>query len=178
MSTYAHIVSGVVVEIITPSAPVGQCYTAAFVATLVDVTAVSPQPQPGWTATETAGVWTFAAPAAPPGPTLAQQAAAAMSAGLAIASTSTPALNGTFDVSASAQDHMQAEMIALLNSGGTTFADGTTSVVWPDMAGVNHTFTAVQARALFLAAGAYVAALFKVINGTLVALPPASAMIA
>ena len=177
MSTYAHIVSGVVVEIITPSAPIGQCYTAAFVATLVDVTAVSPQPQPGWTATETAGVWTFAAPVAPV-PTVAQQAAAAMSAGLAIASTSTPALNGTFDVSASAQDHMQAEMIALLNSGGTTFADGTTSVVWPDMAGVNHTFTAVQARALFLAAGAYVAALFKVINGTLTALPPASAMIA
>jgi hypothetical protein len=73
---------------------------------------------------------------------------------------------------------MQAEMIALLNSGGTTFADGTTSVVWPDMAGANHTFTAAQARALFLAAGAYVAALFKVINGTLPALPPASAMIA
>ena len=172
MTTYARIVSGAVFETFVTTQPI----TDFFPASAGWVACPDGTPQ-GSIATETAGVWTFAAPVAPV-PTLAQQAAAAMSAGLAIASTSTPALNGTFDVSASAQDHMQAEMIALLNSGGTTFADGTTSVVWPDMAGVNHTFTAVQARAFFLAAGAYVAALFKVINGTLVALPPASAMIA
>jgi hypothetical protein len=173
MSTYARIVAGAVFETFSTTLPITDFFPTA--AGWVPCPDGTPQ---GSIATETAGVWTFTAPPVPPPPTVAQQAAAAMSAGLAIASTSTPALNGTFDVSASAQDHMQAEMIALLNSGGTTFADGTTSVVWPDMAGVNHTFTAVQARALFLAAGAYVAALFKAMNGTLAALPPASAMIA
>lgn len=65
MSTYANIMHGAVAEIITPPAPIAECYSPAFVAGLVDVSAVTPAPQPGWTATETAGAWTFAAPVAP-----------------------------------------------------------------------------------------------------------------
>lgn len=104
--------------------------------------------------------------------TLAQQAQASLAAPLAITSASAGLSSVPFAVNSESQSHMQAEMIALLNSGGTTFADGTSSLVWPDASGVNRTFNLGQAKALFLAAGAYVAALYKCINGTLTTLPP------
>jgi hypothetical protein len=63
---YAHIQSGIVTELFTP--PVGttiaECFHADLVTQFVDVTAAPPQP--GWTATETNGAWSFAAPVAPP----------------------------------------------------------------------------------------------------------------
>jgi hypothetical protein len=130
-----------------------------------------------------ASAWTVSAgaiiAATPPAPSLAQQTAKAMIAGLAITSTSKPALNGIYDVSAASQAHFSAEMIALLNIGGQTFADGTTSVEWPDMASppVKHTFSAVEFKAFGLAVGAYTAALYKCVNGTLATLPAASAAI-
>jgi hypothetical protein len=173
MSTYALVFNGAIVQIDPATFPVNPALSWTG-----DISAVTPAPQVGWAATETGGVWTFTAPPAPPAPTLAQQAAAAMSAGLAITSTSTPALNATYDVGTSAQNHMQAEMISLLASGGALFADGTATVAWPDMMGAIHTFTAAEAKAFFLAAGAYVAALFKVQNGTLTTLPAATATIA
>ena len=69
-------------------------------------------------------------------------------------------------------------MIAILYSGGTSFADGSGTVTWPDMSGVNHTFTAAEFKLFALAVGGYVAALFKCINGTLTTLPAATATIA
>jgi hypothetical protein len=58
MSVYARIQGGSVAELFTPpvGVPVSACFNGAL--TWVDVTSVSPAPQPGWT--YTAGV--FAAP--------------------------------------------------------------------------------------------------------------------
>lgn len=112
--------------------------------------------------------------------TLPQQASNALYAGVEITSTSTPALNGLYPVDAATQSHLQAEMISLLVSGGTAFADGSTSVVWPDMASpkVNHTFTAAEFKLFATAIYAYVAALYKVVNGSSTTIPPASVTIA
>jgi hypothetical protein len=44
----------------------------------VDVSAVTPAPQVGWSAVETGGVWAFTPPAAPAGPTIEVQAQAAL----------------------------------------------------------------------------------------------------
>lgn len=145
--------------------------------------------------TDTAGVYSFKAadgtaltlpttlapyvvpPVVPsPGAALAAEAGAAFAAGLAITSTGTPALNGTYAIDPATQAHIQAEVISiLLNS---TFADGSTTVVWPDMAGNTHTFGSIAEFKQFAAAvAAYVAALFKVGNGTLTTLPAATATI-
>jgi hypothetical protein len=143
--------------------------------TWVDVSAVSPPPRAGWSAVQTAGVWTFAAPAEPI-LTLAQQAMAALSAGLAVTSTGTPALNGAYAVDAATQSRIQAELIAILLNG--TFADGTTSVAWPDVSGATHDFASVDGFKTFASAvSAYVAGLYKCINGTATALPAATATI-
>lgn len=170
MSTWALIVSGVVHEV-TAVDPAGR-----FAPDMVwrDVSAVSPQPQPGWTFDGTA----YHPPAAPPAPTLAQQAATAISAGLTITRSSTPALDATYAVNDTTQSHIQAEMIALLVSGNAAFADGTASVAWPDIAGATHAFTIAEFKPFALAVGAYVAALYKVMNGTLTTLPSASVTIA
>jgi hypothetical protein len=115
----------------------------------------------------------------PPGwpASLAEQATARLSAGLAITSTATPSLSATYAVDNAAQAHIQAEIISILLNG--SFADGSASVAWPDTAGVIHSFAGVAAFKDFAAAvSAYVAALFKVINGTSTALPAATATIA
>lgn len=73
MSMFALTLNNTVVQIDAATFPV-----AAPLVWTSDISAVSPEPQPGWSAVETAGAWTFAAPAAPPGPTLAQQAQTAL----------------------------------------------------------------------------------------------------
>jgi hypothetical protein len=63
MATYARLQqidnANIVVELITPPAGVaiGNMFTPQFVATLIDVTQVVPQPQIGWIYTNT-GTWT------------------------------------------------------------------------------------------------------------------------
>jgi hypothetical protein len=167
---FALIINGTVVQTAAAEFPVNPALT------WVDISTVSPAPQPGWTYSG----GTFAAPVVPPLPaqTLAQQAAAAISAGLTVTSTSNPALNGTYACDATAQSHLMAEMIALLNSSGATFADGTASIVWPNITGSLHTYTPAQFQPLALAIGAYVSALYKCINGVLATLPPAAVTIA
>jgi hypothetical protein len=144
--------------------------------------------------TDTAGVYSFKTAAgvalnvpttlqpyvvpAPPAPTLAQQAATALAFSCIITSPALGLTSAPFAIDAASQSHMQAEMIALLNSGGATFADGSASVVWPDASGVNHTFTAAQAKTLFLTVGSYVSALYKCQNGTLGTLPANPVVIA
>lgn len=66
MSTYAAILDGRVAEIITPPAPIEDCYSPEFVAGLIDISVADPMPAPGWLATMSADHWTFAAPP-PPG---------------------------------------------------------------------------------------------------------------
>lgn len=67
MKIYARIVDGAVFEIINPMSdengeeiPIEQRFTPEFVASLVDITGVSPFPAQGWSAKNAGGVWTFA----------------------------------------------------------------------------------------------------------------------
>jgi hypothetical protein len=68
MSIYALISNNTVTELFTPPAgfTLAQCFTPSTVARFVDVSALSPQPAPGWRATPTNGVWVFSAPVAAP----------------------------------------------------------------------------------------------------------------
>ena len=86
---YARIQNGAIAELVNPPAgfTLAQSFTPAFVAQCVGVTNETPAPQAGYIATKTNGVWSFAAPPAPPAPTLARQSTAAHNAGLTIAST-------------------------------------------------------------------------------------------
>jgi hypothetical protein len=70
MKTYARIVSGAVFEIIDPvsdasgnEVPIDERFTPEFVATLVDITDVSPRPDQHWSATQSGQTWTFSPPA-------------------------------------------------------------------------------------------------------------------
>ncbi len=56
---FALIFGGQVIETVAASFPVNSALT------WVDVSAATPVPQAGWSATETTGAWAFAAPAAP-----------------------------------------------------------------------------------------------------------------
>jgi hypothetical protein len=172
MAAWARIDGGAVVELIGFD-PTGRFNPAMI---WVDITNTTPAPLSGWSATESGGVWTFAAPPAPPPPSLAQQATAAMSAALVATSTGTPALSATYAVDPTTQDHIQAETISILLNN--TFADGTATLAWPDTTGAVHSFASVaEFKAFAGAVSAYVAALFKVINGTLTTLPAAVATI-
>jgi len=172
MAPYPLVVGGLVADL-QPEAftvPAGAAWGP-------DVSGMTPVPRVGWAAAQSDGAWTFSAPAVP-APGLAQQAQAAVMAGLTVTSASAPALDGTYACDPQSQSHFQAEMIALQYSGGTAFADGTATVAWPDVRGAVHTFAPAQFTAFALAVGAYVAALFKCMNGTATALPPATATIA
>jgi hypothetical protein len=172
MQTYAIIENGTVVNIVDyasqpatppPGFPEGTIAVAANGA------------GPGWTYANGALV---APPAADPAPlSLAQQAQMAMGLGFAVTSTGSPSLNATYPVDPQTQALISAELLAVLVNG--TFADGTTSLNWPDSTGTLRTFPSVAEFKIFAAAcGAYVATLYKVINGTLTSLPPPSVTIA
>lgn len=108
--------------------------------------------------------------------TPAQQAIAALGQGLTIVSTSTPALNGRYAVDPSTCNNIQAEMLSLLVTGN--FADGSATVPWPTTSPNDaRTFDIPQFRSFALAIAAYVATLYKVINGSVTTLPPATATI-
>lgn len=65
--------------------------------------------------------------------------------GLTLTSTGTPTLNGTYSCTGLSAAGLQAEANALMLSGTTpVFADGTTSLNWPDSKGAGHTFTPAQ----------------------------------
>ena len=87
----------------------------------------------------------------------------ALAAGLTITSTSTSSLNGTYLCDPTTTSQINAEVSAILLNG--TFADGTTSIAWPDASGNFHTMTIAQFKNVATAIGSYVSALIKVIKG-------------
>lgn len=109
--------------------------------------------------------------------TLAQQAAAALSAPLTITSAILGLVEVPFAIDNMTQDHINSEINSILLNGA--FADGTASVSWPDAttSSINHAWTIAQFKVFASAAGAYVAALYKCINGTLGTLPSNSVMV-
>lgn len=94
---------------------------------------------------------------------LQQQAQAMLAAGCQVVSSGTPALSGTYPTDAASQAHINAEATSILLNG--TFTDGTSSIVWLDVAGDPHTFSIAQFKTLATALAAYVTACLKVING-------------
>lgn len=106
----------------------------------------------------------------PPPLTLPQQAGQLLSTGIILTCVSVPALNGQYACDAQATQFIQAEMISIFAS--SKFADGGTTLDWPDTSGVIHTFPNVDEFKLFaVAVGNFVSACQKVINGTSTTLP-------
>ena len=112
----------------------------------------------------------------PPTPTLAQQAQAAISAGFAVTSTSTPALNGTYACDDAHQARINRVQGFIAANG--KFPNGLTSLPWPDITGAVHEFSSTAEFTAFASAVAdYVMALDAVIMGISTTLPPAKATI-
>ena len=110
----------------------------------------------------------IAAPVPPP-LTLTQQAAALLAGTVTVTSTSTASLYSVYTISQLDQDHLDAEVTSILLNG--TFADGTTSIVWPDSSNVTHTFTVAQFKTFASALASFVANCIKVIKGISTTLP-------
>jgi hypothetical protein len=181
MTVYARVANGVVAELFTMPAnspfTISQMFNAALV--WADVTNVSPQPQVGWVATPWSNNkgYTFAAPPAPPAPTPAQQAQAALTAGLAVNSTSTPALNGTYAIDPTSQ--MKINSVALYVAVNQKFPGGATSYPWLTMSGTASTFPSIAEFDAFATAVAdYVAQLDMIIATGAGTLPASSVTIA
>ncbi len=165
MSIFALVGGGRICELAAAEFPVNSSFT------WVDVTTVSPAPEVGWSY---AG-GTFTAPPAPPAPTLAQQAAAAVSAGLTLTLSGTLTLPATlFPTDATTQGKL-ADMSAMAARGVLPL--GATAYPMKDSAGLWHQFNAAQYQAVAGAIAAYAAALILIADGNplgVTALPSAS----
>jgi hypothetical protein len=117
----------------------------------------------------------IAAPPPPP-PTLAQQAQAALAAGVALVSTSTAALDGTYAIDSESRSDMMAEMIALMANG--TFTNGTTTLAYADAGGTMHSFPVTQFKAFATGVGGLVGALKAIIKTNTGPLPATTLTIA
>jgi hypothetical protein len=179
MSKYARIANGKVVEFFSPPAGItlAQCFHPKVAAQFVDVTNAAPPPQLGWVATQSGSSYTFAEPAAPPAPTLAQQAQKALAKGLTISSKSTPALNGTYNISPGSQQKMNA--VALYIAVNQKFPGGSLTFPWLDVSGTSHIFLNTPEFFAFATAVAdYVAQLDMIIATGAGTLPASSVTIA
>jgi hypothetical protein len=167
MSIFAEISGGAVTNVAVAAAA-AQLPAGAW----AQIDALTPMPGIGWGATETSGAWTFTAPIAP-ALTLAQQAAAALAAGLAITSTATASLDATYPADPNTVSYVNSELNAILLNG--TFADGATAIQWPDTTGALHTFTVAQFKTFAAALGTFVSGIRKCVIGAVgAALPSAS----
>jgi hypothetical protein len=169
---YARIQNGVVVEMFTPPsvATLAECFHADVAAQFVEVPS-GVAPAQGWTYDGK----TFAPPPPPPSPTLAQQAAALLAGGLAVTSTATPALNATYPTTQAVQQQVIAEITSILLNGA--FADGASTIEWPDVTGIGHAFDVAQFKALASVIAAFVSNCIKCMNGQSATLPSATATI-
>lgn len=87
--------------------------------------------------------------------------------GIAVTSTSTPALNGTYPCDDYTVSDVAAELDSIMLNG--TFVDGASTVQWANALGAAQTFSIAQFRALGTFMGKYVgmnkAAVLAVYNG-------------
>jgi hypothetical protein len=94
---------------------------------------------------------------AAPAPTPAEIASAALAAGIAIASTSSPALNAIYSVDPGAQANVTAIVTGI--SAGEGLPGGNSTFDYLDMSGEPHAFTSAQFTTLAAAIRNYVYAL-------------------
>lgn len=96
--------------------------------------------------------------------------------GIAITSTSTPALNGSYRTDGIFMLGLQAEINAVALDG--TFADGTATLNWPDAKGAAHTFTVAQFKTLAMAIANFQAQCAQYAAGLIATAPSSSVTIA
>lgn len=109
---------------------------------------------------------------APVPPTAAEQAAAAMSAGIKLTSTETPELNGTYGLDQIAQNNVTATVTYILLNG--TFPGNTATMPWVDAAGAAHVWPSITEFKWFATAFAnFIASvsLYAASNGAAGAIP-------
>jgi hypothetical protein len=115
-------------------------------------------------------------PTTPLPPTPAQQAAAALAAGITITSTGTPALNGTYTCDATAQARITSVQAYIQANG--KFPGSTSTMVWVLMNGSVVTFpTTAEFTAFATAVANYVWDLDEIILTNAGTLPAAQATI-
>lgn len=113
-------------------------------------------------------------PVVPP-PSLADQAAALLAGGLAVTCTGTPARSATYPCDAATQQEIVAEMVSILANG--CFADGESTIQWPDSGGVSHGFDIDGFKALATAIGAFTQPVLRIMRTNVGSLPAATATI-
>lgn len=169
MNTYARIQAGAVFELFECDGPITGLFDPKLV--WIDVTAVAPQPQQGWTYDGTA----FAAPVIP-SLTLAQEASAALATGLTITLSGTVALAAAVFPTDQTTTGKIGQVVLALGATGA-FPGGAETYPLKDASGTWHTFTAAQYKAVATAIAAYVAPLDLIIDGNplgVTELPPSS----
>lgn len=168
MAVYAQIAKDKVVEIFSPpnGMTIEQCFHSSLV--WVDITGRYPEPQAGWDAVFSGGIWTITPPVTPD-LTPAQQAQAALGSGVQIASFSNPSLNATYPIDAESRINIMAEMISLSTNG--IFTNGAEVIDWLDVNARTHLFDADHFRSYAMAIGIYVTALKQIIGGVITTLP-------
>ena len=114
---------------------------------------------------------------AAPTPTIAQEAQAALTVGLTVNSTSTPAINGLYAIDTSSQAKIAFVSQYILLNG--KFPRGQSSMVWVDKTGTAHTFPSTTVFQNWATAIAdYVSELDEIILANSGTLPPSSVTIA
>ncbi len=116
----------------------------------------------GWSYSN--GTFSPPAPSNVTPPTLAQQAAAAIAAGLTITLSGTMTLAATLFPTDPATTAKIIAVVTAINTDGT-FPGGATTFPMKDSAGTWHTFTSSQYKSVASALAAYVAALNLIIDG-------------
>ena len=100
----------------------------------------------------------------PPAPTLAQQAATALNAGIAITSTSTPSLDGTYSLSDDAQSNINGIETYILANGN--FPGNASTYAYLDQSGAPHVFSSTQEFKAFANAVANLVSALKTVELT------------
>ena len=172
MTIFGEIDGGVVVNVaVSDGQPPPTAGTWAAAGTVI--------PAIGWAAAQAGGVWQFTAPPVP-APTLAQQAATAMAAGLTISLSGSVTLAATlFPTDAATQGKLAAVAAGLGATG--QFPGGATTFPMKDCAGAWHSLTQAQYKAVAGAILSYVAASQLIVDGNplgATALPPDSVALA
>ena len=110
-----------------------------------------------------------------PQPTIAQQAQALLNAGLQIVSASTPSLDATYACDSQTTAYINAEITSILLDN--TFADGSSTIDWPDVQGDLHNFSVDEFKSFAKAIGNFVSLCRACIIGSSTTLPSNSAKI-
>lgn len=141
MRKFARFSKGEVVEIIDEKADISKEWHPDFLAQLVEITDLDPEPGIGWSRSQQ-GVF---APPVPLEPSRSQQFAAALRDGCQIVSNGTPALNGTYDAAGPRWEQMKGELQYIAGFG--EFSGGLTELDWPARSGEIVFSTADQFKA-------------------------------